>query len=231
MLKRFFDISVSLIGLVLLSPLFLAATLWVKFGSDGPIFYRGKRVGRNNTEFEMLKFRTMVVNADKLGASSTASDDTRITAAGKFLRRCKLDELPQLLNVLKGEMSFVGPRPQVKWAVDLYSDEEKHLLDMRPGITDWASIKFRDEGAILQGSTDPDADYLRLIAPGKIRLGLLYIQKNNLGVDLKIIFATVLSIFGVDPEWCLPKLEESKLEESKLEELSLEEAKTLSKAA
>ena len=153
----------------------------------------------------MLKFRTMVADAERIGASSTAADDNRITHAGMFLRAHKLDELPQLINVLRGEMSLVGPRPQVQWAVDLYTSEERHLLDLRPGITDYASIRFRNEGEILRGSTDPDRDYIEQIAPGKMRLGLKYVRTNSLFVDLKILLATVLALVGRDPDWCLPR--------------------------
>jgi lipopolysaccharide/colanic/teichoic acid biosynthesis glycosyltransferase len=202
--KRILDVVVSLIGLVILFPLFAAVGLWVKASSPGPVFYAGKRIGKDGKPFRMLKFRTMVVNADKLGASSTSDDDARLTSAGRILRRFKLDELPQLVNVLDGEMSFVGPRPQVEWAVNLYSPEERGLLSVRPGITDFASLRFRNEGEILRGSTDPDRDYLEKIAPQKIRLGLYYVRHYSLITDIKIVVATVLSIAGVDPSWCFP---------------------------
>jgi len=155
----------------------------------------------------MRKFRTMVVDADKIGPSSTAGDDPRITRPGKFMRRFKLDELPQLFNVLRGEMSFVGPRPQVQWAVDLYTPEERLLLSVRPGITDFASLRFRNEDEILKGSADPDKDYLEKIAPQKIKLGLHYVRNQSLLTDLKLIVATGLMVFGVSPEWCLPRPE------------------------
>src|SRR3954467_4317285 len=145
-LKRILDVLVALTGLVILFPVFLALAVWVKASSPGPMLYAGKRVGMNGKPFRMLKFRTMVVNADKMGASSTSDDDVRLTSAGKFLRRFKLDELPQLINVLDGDMSFVGPRPQVEWAVNLYTAEERGLLSVRPGITDFASLRFRNEG-------------------------------------------------------------------------------------
>ncbi len=202
--KRILDVVVSLVGLVILFPLFAAIALWVKASSQGPVFYAGKRIGKDGKPFRMLKFRTMVVNADKLGASSTSDDDARLTSAGRILRRFKLDELPQLVNVIDGEMSFVGPRPQVEWAVNLYSPEERGLLSVRPGITDFASLRFRNEGEILRGSTDPDRDYLEKIAPQKIRLGLYYVRHYSLITDVKIVVATVLSIAGVDPSWCFP---------------------------
>lgn len=194
-MKRTFDIFSSLCGILLISPVLVVIAVWIKFDSRGPIFYRGLRVGRYGRPFRILKFRTMVVDAENLGGSSTKEDDPRITRVGAFLRRFKFDELPQLGNVLVGEMSLVGPRPQVQWAVDLYSGEEKRLLDVRPGITDYASLKFRNEGEILKGADDPDEAYLRLIAPEKIRLGLWYVDHRNLWVDLRILWATVASVF------------------------------------
>lgn len=188
--KRAFDVILSLAFLVLTFPLLLLLAAWVRIDSRGPVLYRGTRVGRGGTLFRMLKFRTMVVDAEKLGASSTPDDDPRLTAAGRILRRYKLDELPQLINVFRGEMSFVGPRPNVQWEVDGYTPEERVLLSVRPGITDWASIKFHNEGAILLASTDPDGDYLRLIAPEKKRLGLEYVRHRSLSTDVRIILQT-----------------------------------------
>ena len=202
--KRVFDGVGAFIGLVILFPVFAILAIWIKASSEGPVLYAGKRIGKDGMPFRMLKFRTMVVNAEKLGGSSTSADDARITSAGKFLRRTKLDELPQLLNVLAGEMSFVGPRPQVEWAVDLYSSDERRLLSVRPGITDFASLRFRNEGEILRGSKDPDRDYLEKIAPHKIKLGLYYVRHYNFSMDVRILVATLLAIAGVDPSWCLP---------------------------
>jgi lipopolysaccharide/colanic/teichoic acid biosynthesis glycosyltransferase len=193
--KRNFDIYVSMFGLILLSPLIIFIILLIKMDSPGPLLYRGIRVGRYGKHFKINKFRTMVLNADKIGGSSTPDDDPRITKIGSFLRKYKLDELPQLINVLKGEMSFVGPRPQVPWAVELYNEKEKLLLTVRPGITDYASIKFRNEADILKGSSDPDKDYLEKIAPEKIKLGLYYVQNRSFWLDIKIIFATMKAIF------------------------------------
>lgn len=204
MLKRSFDVLLSAVGLVIAAPVLLALAAWIKLDSRGPIFYRGARVGQRSRMFRIYKFRTMVVNADRIGASSTSDDDPRITRAGASIRRYKLDELPQLLNVLAGDMSFVGPRPQVKQHVDLYTDEERALLDVRPGITDFASILYRNEGEILAGSADPDGDYLKLIAPGKLRLGLEYVRTHNLWIDMRLIGATIGAILGVDPAWALP---------------------------
>jgi lipopolysaccharide/colanic/teichoic acid biosynthesis glycosyltransferase len=195
MAKRVFDILFSLVVLILLGPFLLVIAVLIKIGSPGPVFYRGERVGLGGRSFRIYKFRSMVVDADRKGASSTAEDDPRITKIGRFLRKYKLDELPQFLNVLVGDMSVVGPRPQVAWAVDLYTPEERRLLDVRPGITDYASIRFRNEGEILRGYPDPDKAYLQLIAPEKTRLGLEYVQNHSLGVDLKIIVMTFVSLF------------------------------------
>ena len=186
-----FDIVCSVGGIILLSPLFLWASWRIKKEDGGPIFYRGERVGINGRLFRIFKFRSMVINAEKIGASSTSEDDQRITKVGKLLRKYKIDELPQLINVLTGDMSFVGPRPQVKWAVDLYSSEEKEILTVRPGITDYASIKFSNEEEILKGSDDPDKTYMEIIHPGKTRLNLDYIKNRSFFNDFKIIFQTL----------------------------------------
>lgn len=194
MLKRIFDIVFSLLGLIILSPILLAFAGIIKWGDDGPVFYRGVRVGKNGKLFKIFKFRTMVVNAEKIGGSSTADDDPRITKIGKFMRKHKLDELSQLINVLKGEMSFVGPRPEVQHYVNMYTDEEKIILRVKPGITDWASLWNSDEGAILAGSPDPEKTYLEKIRPEKIRLQLQYVKNHSPGVDIKIIIQTILKI-------------------------------------
>lgn len=203
-MKRLFDLILSLAGLVLLFPVLLFFAGLVKWEDGGPVFYRGERVGRQGKPFRIFKFRTMTVNAEQLGASSTADDDPRITRIGRFLRRYKLDELPQLMNVVRGQMSVVGPRPQVQWAVDLYTEGERALLSVRPGMTDYASLVFRDEGAILRGSTDPDKDYLITIHPEKVRLGLAYVSQACLWADIQIIVATVGAVLGFNPNWCLP---------------------------
>jgi lipopolysaccharide/colanic/teichoic acid biosynthesis glycosyltransferase len=193
--KRALDGVAAALGLVVLSPLLAVLAAAIKLESDGPVLYAAPRVGKDGAIFRMYKFRTMVSNADKIGGSSTPDDDPRITRTGKFLRRTKLDELPQLLNVLNGTMSLVGPRPQVKWAVDLYTPEQRRVLTVRPGITDYASLKFPNEGEILRGSTDPDRDYMEKIHPEKMRLSLEYLEKRSLGVDLGIIFRTLAAIF------------------------------------
>lgn len=195
MAKRLFDITVSSIGLLVLSPLLLLIALWIKLNSKGPVFYRGVRVGRFGKPFRIFKFRTMVVEAEKLGGPSTADDDPRITRAGRFIRKYKLDELPQLINVLRGEMSIVGPRPEVQMYVDMFTEEEKAILSVRPGMTDWASLWDIDEGAILAGSPDPEKTYMEKIRPEKIRLQLEYVKRHSFWVDMKIILKTLKTIF------------------------------------
>ncbi len=194
MLKRLFDIVASLLGLMLLFPLFALLSILIKRESPGLVFYRGLRAGRHGNPFRICKFRTMVMNADKIGGPSSSADDPRITRVGQFLRRYKLDELPQLVNVLKGEMSLVGPRPEVLQEVLSYTQEEKRLLEVRPGITDWASIRFRNEGEILRGSADPHAAYLEKIRPEKIRLGLEYVENRSFLTDCRIIAITLKAI-------------------------------------
>ena len=193
-MKRWFDLILSLLGLIVLAPVFAAVAAAIKIESAGPVFYRGVRAGRYGKAFRIFKFRTMVEDADKIGGPSSSADDPRITRVGNFLRRYKLDELPQLLNVVKGEMSLVGPRPEVLQEVVLYTEEEKRLLEVRPGITDWASIRFRDEGEILRGSADPHAAYREKIRPEKIRLGLEYVEGRSFLIDCKIIFRTLKAI-------------------------------------
>ena len=197
MLKRVFDIFFSLSGLFFLIIPFAIIAILIKSEDGGPVFYRGERVGIRGKPFRIYKFRTMVVNAEKIGPSSTSDDDPRITKIGRFLRKYKLDELPQLINVLKGEMSFVGPRPEVKKFTDLYTEEEKAILSVRPGITDWASLWNSDEGSILAGVEDPDRVYMEKIRPEKIRLQLKYVRERSLWVDIKIIFKTIKTVmFG-----------------------------------
>jgi lipopolysaccharide/colanic/teichoic acid biosynthesis glycosyltransferase len=193
-LKRLFDLVASLAALVLLSPLMAFLAWRIKQYDGGPVLYAGRRVGKDGKPFGMYKFRSMVLNADKIGGSSTPDDDPRITPIGKTLRRYKLDELPQLFNVVKGEMSLVGPRPQVQWAVDLYTPEQRGVLTVPPGITDYASVRFPNEGEILKGSTDPDRDYMEKIHPEKMRLSLEYVRQRSLLTDLKVIAQTFLAI-------------------------------------
>jgi lipopolysaccharide/colanic/teichoic acid biosynthesis glycosyltransferase len=194
-MKRVFDILSSLFGLLLLSPILGTVAILIKIQDGGPVFYRGERVGRYGKPFRIFKFRTMVENADKIGGTSTGEGDPRITSIGNVLRQYKLDELPQLINVVIGDMSLVGPRPQVSWAVKLYTPDQAQVLNYRPGITDLASLVFKNEGEILKGSQNPDADYLAKIHPEKMRLALEYVNNQSVFIDLKIILKTISAIF------------------------------------
>jgi len=194
MLKRVYDIIFSSIGLLIFSPLLLLIAFFIKLEDKGSVFYKGTRIGKGGVPFKMYKFRTMVINADKIGGPSTADDDSRITRTGRILRKYKLDEIPQLINVLKGEMSFVGPRPEVPFYVNMFTEEEKKILTVRPGITDWASLWDSDEGAILAGSPDPEKTYMEEIRPEKIRLQLEYVRNHSFWIDMEIIFKTALKI-------------------------------------
>lgn len=194
-MKRAFDVIASLMAILLLAPVLAAVAIAIKSESAGPVFYRGLRAGRNGKPFRIFKFRTMVMNAEALGSASTPEDDQRITRVGHLLRKLKLDEWPQLLNVLRGEMSLVGPRPQVPWAVEQYTPEERTILKVRPGITDPASVRFRNESEILRGSKNPDKDYFEKIHPEKMRLSLEYVRKQSFLLDCKIILQTLLVIF------------------------------------
>lgn len=196
--KRLFDVILAAAALVFVFPLLTAIALIAKLSSPGPVLYRGKRVGLHGRLFLILKFRTMVPNAESLGGSATAGDDPRLTRLGKFLRHYKLDELPQLLNVLKGEMSLVGPRPEVQKYVDLYSAEEREILTLLPGITDWASIWNSNEAAVLEGSRDPEKTYEELIRPTKLALQLRYLRNRSLSTDLKILVYTACKLILED---------------------------------
>ncbi|HBR86792.1 MAG TPA: sugar transferase [Candidatus Marinimicrobia bacterium] len=196
MVKRLFDIIFSFLGLIIFSPLLLLFIFLTWFQDFKSPFYIAPRVGKNGKMFSMVKLRTMVVNADNTGVDSTASDDARITPVGQIIRRYKMDELTQLWNVLIGQMSLVGPRPQVKRDVDIYTDIEKNLLSIRPGITDFSSIVFADESDILTGMEDPDLAYNQLIRPWKSRLGLIYAEQRTLWIDIKLIVATVMSVIA-----------------------------------
>ncbi|TMC84632.1 MAG: sugar transferase [Chloroflexi bacterium] len=194
--KRAFDLALASIGLVVTSPLLLAVWARVRLiDRDGPVLYAGRRIGLGGREFRMYKFRSMVMNADKIGGADTPDDDPRLTSTGKFLRRYKLDELPQLINVVKGDMSLVGPRPQVPQEVANYTEEEREILSVRPGITDWSSLRFHNEGEILAGHADPNEAYNRLIRPEKMRLGLEYARRATLRDDLSILVKTFLVPF------------------------------------
>jgi lipopolysaccharide/colanic/teichoic acid biosynthesis glycosyltransferase len=196
LVKRFFDIIVSLVGLIITSPLLAAIAIAIKRDSPGPVFYRGERIGKLGKPFRIYKFRTMVVNADRLGGPSTAADDPRLTKLAGLLKKYQLDELPQLINVLKGEMSLVGPRPEVPFYVKMFTKEEEAILTVRPGMTDYASLWDFHEGEILKGSTDPEKTYMEKIRPEKIRLQLKYVREHSFWVDLKIILKTLRRAFS-----------------------------------
>ncbi len=187
---RFFDILFSITGLIILFPFLIIIALLIKITSRGPIFYKQNRVGIFNTDFLVWKFRTMHIDADKTGLLTVGGRDSRITAIGYYLRKFKLDELPQLFNVLFGSMSVVGPRPEVRKYVELYTLEQQKVLRVRPGITDWASIVYRDENVILEKSLNPERDYIQLILPDKIRYNLIFIEKRSLTEYFRIIITT-----------------------------------------
>ena len=195
MIKRVIDIIGSFIGLLVLLPVYLLVAIAIKLDSSGPVLYRQERVGRGGVPFRLFKLRTMHVNADRMQIITVGERDTRITSVGFFLRRFKLDELPQLINVLKGEMSLVGPRPELKKFTDLYSPDQRRVLGVRPGITDPASIHFRNENEMLEGKPDPIAYYVNEILPVKLSLNMKYLQDRSTLKDLRIIFMTALSIF------------------------------------
>tara|TARA_Y100001970_G_C14257765_1_gene876871 strand:- start:9689 stop:10420 length:732 start_codon:yes stop_codon:yes gene_type:complete len=194
-MKRSLDILLSLFGLIIVAPFVFTALILVWLEDRSSPVYIANRVGRNGREFKMIKIRTMIVNADSNGVDSTSSNDPRITRVGKFIRKYKIDELTQLINILFGEMSFVGPRPNVRRETDLYTPQEMRLLLMKPGLTDFASIVFSDESSILADFEDPDISYNQLIRPGKSRLGLFYVYNHNFLVDVFLIIITLINIF------------------------------------
>ena len=193
-MKRIFDIFFSFLGLLLLSPLFLVLAVWISLDSRGGVFYRQLRVGRGNRDFRLIKFRSMRTDADKAGLITVGGHDPRITRSGYFIRKYKLDELPQLINVLKGDMSFVGPRPEVRKYVDMYTPEQLHVLDVRPGITDEASIRYRNENELLATADDPERFYIETVMPDKLRINLEYVQNHSLLGDIKLIFRTFAAV-------------------------------------
>jgi len=191
-MKRLFDLTVSLVGLIVLSPLLVIVAVLIKVTSPGPVLFQQERVGRGFRRFRICKFRTMVTDAERLGGQLTAGPDKRITSIGRILRKTKLDELPQLFNVLVGDMSFVGPRPEVPKYVELFQSDYSDLLSVRPGITDLASLKYRHESELLGQAADPEAAYVQQILPDKIKLGKEYIRRQSLLLDLGLIAKTVL---------------------------------------
>lgn len=193
-MKRLFDIIASTCGLIVLSPLFVVLAIWIKLDSEGPIFYKQRRVGRNNKDFHLYKFRSMRVGADKQGLITIGDRDNRVTKSGYFIRKYKLDEFPQLINVLKGDMSLVGPRPEVRKYVAMYTPEQMRVLNVRPGITDIASITYRNESEILSHVEDPEKYYVEVIMQDKLRLNLEYVKNQSLLYDIKLIFKTFFAI-------------------------------------
>lgn len=191
-IKRIFDFVVSLVGVIVISPILLIVAIAIKIDSKGNVLFLQKRVGRNGKPFYIYKFRTMVTDAEKLGKQITVGKDNRITKVGAFLRKYKIDELPQLLNVVKGDMSLVGPRPEVPRYVELYSEEERRVLEVRPGITDLASLRYKDENDILGKVENPEEYYINVIMKDKLKLNLEYIEKSNILLDISLIFKTII---------------------------------------
>lgn len=193
-MKRLFDIVASGVGLLVLSPLFAVLAVWIKADSRGPVFYRQTRVGRNNKDFRLYKFRSMRPDSDKLGLITVGGRDPRVTRSGYYIRKYKLDELPQLINVFVGDMSLVGPRPEVRKYVDMYTAEQLHVLDVRPGITSLASIRYRNENDVLAASDDPERCYIERVMPDKLEIDLEYVARAGLWSDIKLIFRTFKEI-------------------------------------
>lgn len=193
-MKRFFDLVTSGLGLLVLSPLFLVLAVWIKCDSAGPVFYRQVRVGRNNRDFRLYKFRSMRVGSDRKGLITIGGHDPRVTRSGYYIRRYKLDELPQLINVFVGDMSLVGPRPEVRKYVGLYTPEQMRVLGVRPGITDLASIRYRNENELLEQVDDPDRYYVDVIMQDKLRINLEYVVSHSFWGDLKLIYQTFKAV-------------------------------------
>lgn len=193
-MKRLFDIIASGLGLIVLSPLLAVLAIWIKSDSKGPVFYRQTRVGKDNKDFRLYKFRSMRLGSDKLGLITVGGHDPRVTRSGYYIRKYKLDEFPQLINVFLGDMSLVGPRPEVRKYVDMYSAEQLHVLDVKPGITSLASIRYRNENELLAKAENPDKVYTEIIMPDKLKIDLEYVQNANLLSDIKLIFSTLFEV-------------------------------------
>lgn len=193
-MKRLFDIIASGLGLIVLSPLLAVLAIWIKSDSNGPVFYRQTRVGKDNKDFRLYKFRSMRLGSDKLGLITVGGHDPRVTRSGYYIRKYKLDEFPQLINVFLGDMSLVGPRPEVRKYVDMYSAEQLHVLDVKPGITSLASIRYRNENELLAKAENPDKVYTEIIMPDKLKIDLEYVQNANLLSDIKLIFSTLFEV-------------------------------------
>lgn len=193
-MKRAFDVIASGLGLLFLSPLFLFLAVWIKCDSKGPVFYRQTRVGKGNRDFRLFKFRSMRPDSDKLGLITVGGHDPRVTRSGYYIRKYKLDEFPQLINVFRGDMSLVGPRPEVRKYVDMYTPEQMRVLNVRPGITSLASIRYRNENDILAAADDPDRCYIEQVMPDKLAIDLEYVRHASLWNDIKLIFSTFREI-------------------------------------
>lgn len=189
-MKRLFDIVASGCGLLVLSPLFIVLAIWIKLDSKGPVFYKQSRVGQYNKDFLLYKFRSMRVGSDKKGLITIGNRDPRITRSGYFIRKYKLDEFPQLINVFIGDMSLVGPRPEVRKYVDLYTEEQLHVLDVKPGITDLASIRYRNENEILEKVENPDEYYMNVVMQDKLKINLEYVNNHSFWYDISLILKT-----------------------------------------
>ena len=203
-MKRSFDIVMSGLGLLLLSPLFLIVAILIKLDSRGGVFFKHERIGRHLKPFKVYKFRTMIHNADAHGPALTVGHDTRITSLGKLLRRRKIDELPQLINVFKGEMSLVGPRPEIRRYVDIYREEYQHILQVRPGITDAASLRYSDEASLLGRTADPERHYVDVVLPEKLRLSKAYVGEASFLRDIKLICSTLLHLIYPEKDKSMP---------------------------
>ncbi|MBD5325303.1 MAG: sugar transferase [Bacteroides sp.] len=193
-MKRLFDIFASGLGLIALSPLFVVLAVWIKCDSRGPVFYRQTRVGKDNKDFRLFKFRSMRPDSDKLGLITVGGRDPRVTRSGYYIRKYKLDEFPQLINVFRGDMSLVGPRPEVRKYVEMYSPEQMRVLSVRPGITSLASIRYRNENEILAAAADPDKTYIEQVMPDKLAIDLEYVDRATLLNDIKLILSTFKEI-------------------------------------
>jgi len=191
---RFFDVFFSAIGLIILSPLFLVLAVWIKIDSKGPVFYKQLRVGKDNHDFYLYKFRTMAEDADKKGLITIGGRDPRITRLGYYLRKYKIDELPQLMNVLRGDMSLVGPRPEVRKYVEKYNSQQRQILSVKPGITDYASIQYIDENELLAQSNDPEETYIQVVLPEKVAYNMKYINNQSIKEYFKILYLTIKKI-------------------------------------
>lgn len=194
-MKRFFDVISSGLGLICLSPFSLLLAIWIKCDSKGPVFYRQIRVGRYNKDFRLFKFRSMRIGADKNGLITIGGRDPRVTRSGYYIRKFKLDEFPQLINVFKGDMSLVGPRPEVRRYVDLYTKEQMEVLNVRPGITDMASIRYRNENDLLEKADDPESYYREVVMQDKLAINKEYMSKASFWFDITLIFKTIWAIF------------------------------------